>query len=326
MTGGDDQLGIERLQAPEVGGEVLLPDGGDLDLQLDARVGGERLLGARLDRPAPAVVGDDRADTGEALCLGVLQDRPGHHRSRRKAGAERVAAVAGEDGLRAGLDEEQRHLGLFGHRAVPSPTSLEITPPTATTPSSMRRSIWLMPSSAFDWSSATTSSSGRPSTPPSALISSTASRMPSWTWMPHGAKVPVKDVRTPIRIGSPSAAVAAASCVGVASASSAVAVASCVGVASAWLPLVRGRLGLPGRGLLCRVARLRWLRWLPWRRNRRRCRCTPPRRAARRGAARGVEVWWIGPWVFLSVVVAGRAGTGGLQVRTADLRQRVGGD
>ena len=67
------------------------------------------------DRLPPGVVGDDGPDLGQPFLLGVLGDRPGHHRRRRQAGAERVPAVLGEDRLRAGLDEEQRHLQLLGH-------------------------------------------------------------------------------------------------------------------------------------------------------------------------------------------------------------------
>src|SRR5215217_4932813 len=89
-------------------------------------------------------------------------------------------------------------------RAVASPTSLEMIPPTATTPSrSISRSSAWVPSSALDWSSATTSSSWRPSTPPRWLISFTASCIPSRTCTPHGVKLPVSEVSAPMRIGSP---------------------------------------------------------------------------------------------------------------------------
>src|SRR6266511_2266805 len=89
-------------------------------------------------------------------------------------------------------------------RAVASPTSLEMIPPTATTRSrSISRSIARAPSSALDWSSATTSSSWRPPAPPALLISFTASCIPARTCTPQGVKLPVSDVSTPIRIGSP---------------------------------------------------------------------------------------------------------------------------
>src|SRR6266545_4018652 len=89
-------------------------------------------------------------------------------------------------------------------RAVASPTSLEMIPPTATTPSrSISRSIARAPSSALDWSSATTSSSRRPSTPPAWLTSFTASCIPSRTWTPQGVKLPVSEVSMPMRRGSP---------------------------------------------------------------------------------------------------------------------------
>jgi hypothetical protein len=88
-------------------------------------------------------------------------------------------------------------------RAVASPTSLEMIPPTATTLScSISRSIARVPSSALDWSSATTSSSLRPPTPPAWLTSFTASCIPSRTCTPQGAKLPVSDVSAPMRIGS----------------------------------------------------------------------------------------------------------------------------
>ena len=41
---------------------------------------------------------------------------------------------------------------------------------------------------------------------PAAVISSAASCIPSRTWSPHGAKLPVGDVRAPMAIGSPSGA------------------------------------------------------------------------------------------------------------------------
>ena len=83
-------------------------------------------------------------------------------------------------------------------------------PPTATAPSSISRSMPLVPASGLDSSSTTRSSSGRPPTPPAALISSTASCMPSRTCTPHGVNGPVNDVRVPMMIGSPDGASAAA--------------------------------------------------------------------------------------------------------------------
>ena len=68
MPGGDDQLGVERLEVAQVGREVLLGDGRHLDLQLDALEGAELVLQRRPERLPPGVVGDDGADPGQPSC------------------------------------------------------------------------------------------------------------------------------------------------------------------------------------------------------------------------------------------------------------------
>jgi hypothetical protein len=83
---------------------------------------------------------------------------------------------------------------------------LPITPPTATTCSCSVSRLKLSTAAGPDWSSATARLRSRPwprpFTPPDLLISFTASAIPERVWMPHGAKAPVSDVRTPILIGA----------------------------------------------------------------------------------------------------------------------------
>ena len=87
-------------------------------------------------------------------------------------------------------------------RETASPTSLEITPPAATMPSRSTRYLKAVtPSLALLRSSRSTSTIGRPFTPPAAFTSAIASFMPSRTLMPHGVNGPESELRNAILMG-----------------------------------------------------------------------------------------------------------------------------
>src|SRR5262245_45981841 len=114
VAGGDDDLGIDRLELAQVRREVALGHRRHLELQAHA---GER-LDVLLHRLAhgvpPGVVGDDDADAGVLFLLDEAGDIGHAHRRGRQAGAEGVAAVLGEDLVRARHGEEERHFLRFG--------------------------------------------------------------------------------------------------------------------------------------------------------------------------------------------------------------------
>ncbi len=107
--------------------------------------------------------------------------------------------------------------GIFSVWQIGAASSVRpevISPSTATTLSrEMSFLTTVADSPAFDWSSSVSSSSWRPRTPPPALISSIASKVPLCAFWPNTASLPVSEANSPILMVSWAATVAASTTV-----------------------------------------------------------------------------------------------------------------
>src|SRR5258708_435367 len=104
------------------------------------------------------------------------------------------------------LISRDKVVGLIGEIAMGAASRVRpeaISPMSPTTLSldiNLRAAVVVSPG--FDWLSSRRSSIFRPSRPPAALASSTASSAPRCCECPHAASLPVMEAYSPIRIGS----------------------------------------------------------------------------------------------------------------------------